>query len=400
METSLNKGLMASLFAIVAIDCIGMGIILPLLPFYSAQFGASPQIVGFLFGAFSLGQLIASPLLGRLSDRIGRKPVLMGSQFGGIVSFSLLACAPNLTFLFSARLRGGMASGNLSVASAYAIDASTPATRKQAIGIISSGVGTGLIIGPALSTFSSHWGMSAPLWIAALLSVCSMTLSGLLLPATPAKPTTPNQSKSSSVLSERGTLPILGILVLFYIAIGMSITGFAMFMSERYSWHGASFGPAQVGLVFTATGIVNILVQLVLMKPVGKRASDLKITIIGLCAMGLGYLLVAGTHSLSMLAIAVIFMTLGSSFVRPTLIAVLSTTVTPDKKGMIMGVNQSLMAAANLVAPIIGGGIIGLLGNSLWAITIVLLIAFTLLLVALVYKKRLWPAQCIENKSI
>src|SRR6267154_974737 len=53
-------------FIVVAIDATGLGIILPLLPFYSQRLGATPFIVGSLISVYALCQLVAGPLVGTL----------------------------------------------------------------------------------------------------------------------------------------------------------------------------------------------------------------------------------------------------------------------------------------------------------------------------------------------
>ncbi|MBR0755303.1 MFS transporter [Bradyrhizobium jicamae] len=124
----LDWRLLAPVFAIVAIDSMGMGVILPLLPFYAERFGATPLFIGMLFATFSLCQFGAG------SDRLGRKPILMASQFGTCVSFINLALANSLPLIFLARILDGLTSGNLSVASALAVDHSSPvrANRRSA----------------------------------------------------------------------------------------------------------------------------------------------------------------------------------------------------------------------------------------------------------------------------
>ena len=69
-------------FVVVAVDATGMGIILPLLPFYSQRLGATPFVVGALISVYSLCQLVAGPVVGMLSDRYGRRSVLIVSQVG------------------------------------------------------------------------------------------------------------------------------------------------------------------------------------------------------------------------------------------------------------------------------------------------------------------------------
>lgn len=52
---------MLALSFTVFLDLVGFGMILPLLPFYAASFGASPFEIGLLFASYSLAQFFGSP---------------------------------------------------------------------------------------------------------------------------------------------------------------------------------------------------------------------------------------------------------------------------------------------------------------------------------------------------
>jgi MFS family permease len=105
-------------FLIVAVDVLGLTIMIPLLPFYAERMGASPAQVGWLIGIYAACQLVSGPMLGRLSDSTGRKPLLIVSQLGTFAGFIVTAFAPNLWVLFIARAIDGLTAGNLSLAQA------------------------------------------------------------------------------------------------------------------------------------------------------------------------------------------------------------------------------------------------------------------------------------------
>ena len=84
----------------MAVDILGMTMILPLLPFYALHYGASVQLVGLLFTTYAFCQLIAGPVLGKLSDRYGRRPLLIVSQMGTFAGFLVLGWAPTLAWIF------------------------------------------------------------------------------------------------------------------------------------------------------------------------------------------------------------------------------------------------------------------------------------------------------------
>src|SRR5580704_12850314 len=110
------------MFLTVFIDLIGFGIILPLLPLYAKQFGASGLTVGLLLMSYSLMQFFFAPMWGRLSDRIGRRPVLMISLATSAIGYTIWGFSNSLTMLFLSRIVAGFGNANLAVAQAYISD--------------------------------------------------------------------------------------------------------------------------------------------------------------------------------------------------------------------------------------------------------------------------------------
>src|SRR3954462_15867522 len=107
-----------AIFLIVLVDVLGLTILIPLLPFYAENFGASATAVGLLQATYAGCQLIAGPPLGSLPDHVGRKPVLLISQMGTFAGFLTLAAAPTVCVVCLARVIDGITAGNLSIAQA------------------------------------------------------------------------------------------------------------------------------------------------------------------------------------------------------------------------------------------------------------------------------------------
>src|SRR5215204_2193049 len=106
----LNVGL------IVLIDMLGFALIIPLLTFYAASFGATEFQTGLLVSSYALMQMISAPILGRLSDKYGRRPVFLISIFGTFLGLLILGFASSLWMLFASRILSGLTAGNISVA--------------------------------------------------------------------------------------------------------------------------------------------------------------------------------------------------------------------------------------------------------------------------------------------
>jgi MFS family permease len=352
-------------FVVVAVDATGLGIILPLLPFYSQRLGATPFLIGALISVYAVCQLIAGPVVGILSDRYGRRKVLVVSQVGTFIGFVLLALAGNLTLVFLARIIDGLTSGNISVAHAYAAEHSAPATRKQALGMTSGAIGTGLLLGPALSSFLVHYGPTAPVWAAAALSLVSILATIALLP--PDHPASeplyqhrvPEPTLMRSLFGMRYAWRLLGLLIVFFFVNSMFLSQIGLFLSARFSWDGHPFGARELGWMFAYAGFINMVVQGLLITRANLVASDGTIVKVAFACMALGFAGLASGNNLSLLALYLTLIIVGTMFARSTLTAELSRSTAINRQGMIMGLNQSLMSGANISAPLLSGALIG-----------------------------------------
>src|SRR5215207_9574657 len=84
------------IFLTVFIDLIGFGIVMPLLPVYTKDFGAPGYLIGLIMASFSVMQFLFAPLWGRLSDRIGRRPVILISNAGSALAYAMFAYASSV----------------------------------------------------------------------------------------------------------------------------------------------------------------------------------------------------------------------------------------------------------------------------------------------------------------
>ena len=176
MKESLIDRRLATILLIVFVQMLGAAMIFPILPLYAKrEFGLSDQVIPLLNTSFFVAQFLAGPYLGRLSDRYGRVPVLIISQIGTVISFVMLAFAPNMAMLFVARLLDGITGGNIIVAQAYITDITPRERRTEALGYVFAVFGLGFIFGPAVGTLlATVFGPRVPYLIAALARVSSL----------------------------------------------------------------------------------------------------------------------------------------------------------------------------------------------------------------------------------
>src|SRR5437660_12211014 len=124
----MKKPSLLIIFLTVFIDLIGFGIVLPLLPIYNRDLGASGLLIGVIQASFSAMQFLFAPSWGRLSDRIGRRPVLLVSTAGAAISYTIFAIGCGLPgkaalwVLLASRIFAGICGANITVPHAYIAD--------------------------------------------------------------------------------------------------------------------------------------------------------------------------------------------------------------------------------------------------------------------------------------
>src|SRR3954468_20834728 len=185
----MRKPSLLVVFLTVFIDLIGFGIVLPLLPLYSRNFGASPLMIGVIMASFSAMQFIFAPLWGRLSDRIGRRPVLLVSTAGAALSYAVFALGSRITgetglmIVLGSRILAGICGANITVAQAYIADITPPADRSKKMGLIGMAFGLGFVFGPPLGALGIQlFGLRGPGYLAAGLCAINFVLAFSILP--------------------------------------------------------------------------------------------------------------------------------------------------------------------------------------------------------------------------
>src|SRR5437773_3025532 len=88
-------------------DILAYSVAVPVLPDLSRRLGASPTMVGLLFGSFGLTLLTVSIPMGARSDRTGRRMPLVLGMLALAASTTMFAFGASLPVLFAARLIQG-----------------------------------------------------------------------------------------------------------------------------------------------------------------------------------------------------------------------------------------------------------------------------------------------------
>ena len=385
----MNKPALATVFLVVVIDLLGFGIVLPLLPFYAQEFAASAVMIGLLYSVYSFMQLIFSPIWGSWSDRIGRRPIMLLSTFGAVIAYIIFGLAESLGVLFFSRIVAGTMGGNISTAQAYIADVTDDENRARGMGLIGAAFGIGFVIGPATATalihpafhefvanagfiqFSEWMGnnrFALPGFFAAFLSLCSFLMVLFVLPETVdttkkhtgtiRRPSvfTPQFWRMISIQKNKSSRGFLIPLIIgfFLLSFGESslYSAFPLFAEGQLN-----MTAEEVGIQFFYIGIIAVVVQGFLIKPLTTFFSEEKLFLTGNILMVIGLGLIPFAHNMLTLALFLGLMALGKSLNTPAITSLISKEAGTDNVGAIMGASQGLSGLGRMIGPTWGGAL-------------------------------------------
>jgi MFS transporter, DHA1 family, tetracycline resistance protein len=366
----MRKPSVLVVFLTVFIDLVGFGIVLPLLPIYSRNFGAKGWMIGAIMGSYSLMQFLFAPAWGRLSDRIGRRPVLLVSTAGAAISYALFAVGSGLAgqtallVLLASRIFAGICGANITVAQAYIADITPAAERSKKMGLIGMAFGLGFIFGPALGGISIHTlGVQGPGWVAMGLCAANFILALTILPES-WKPTSDHVPTRPRLAQWMHTFdhPKVGLLVVVFFLATFCFTCFetTLGLLVGMNFHldvNRDQDAKVIGYLFAFCGIIGAVVQGGAIGRMVKRSGEARLiansmfmVAISMAPMPFIHGSGAGPWTLLLLTLAVL--SIGSSLTRPPVFGLISILTPAHEQGATIGLAQSAGSLARIVGPI------------------------------------------------
>ncbi|MDG2159858.1 MAG: MFS transporter [Acidimicrobiales bacterium] len=345
-------------WATVAMDMVGFGIMLPVLPLYAEDFGASPAMAASVIAVFSAAQMVAAPLWGRLSDRIGRKPVLIAALIGSSIGSLVTGLAGVLWVLFLGRVLDGASGSSYAVGQAAVADMAEPEDRPRLLGLLAAAFGVGFVAGPLIGSIAALGGRQLPFFVAAALTAGNAIVALVRLPS--GRKSAPASAPKPGRLALWGAsgpgvrrLAVLSLVAMAGFA-GFEAT-FAMLVERRFPDVG---DPTVYGL-FAAIGVLMVLVQTRIVGPVNARLGTRSALRAALSLVAAGMVVLAMGGGWAGLAVALVLLVVGQGVFGPTLSNATVETVGADGRGSALGLQQSAGALGRIIGPLLAGVLFG-----------------------------------------
>ncbi|MGJ1287043.1 TCR/Tet family MFS transporter [Sphingobacterium spiritivorum] len=357
MQVQKKSGLLF-IFITVAIDVIGLGIIIPVLPtlikeLTGGTLSEASEYGGWLMFSYAITQFVFASVLGNLSDRFGRRPVLLLSLLGFCINYLLMGFATSILWLFIGRFVAGITGASMTVAAAYTADISTPDKKAQNFGLLSAAFGIGFIIGPVLGGLLGHYGPRVPFFAAGAISFINFVYGYFMVPES-LKPENrrPFQWKNANPVGAFRYIakyPQIKSLIVCIFLINVAAhavqSTWSYYTMERYAWN-----ERMVGISMGFIGVLLAIVQAGLLRIIIPKLGLPKSIVIGLSLYVISFPLMAFSSEPWMLfAASVPFVFAGIA--GPAMQSFISNHTPNNEQGQIQGGITSIVSLTAIFGP-------------------------------------------------
>ncbi len=365
MSSAVKKTQLVVIFITVFIYLLGFGIIIPILPILSRDFGANAIETGLLMSVYSFMQFLFAPFWGRLSDRIGRRPILIFCLLGEAVSYILFAQSRDLHLLFVARAMAGFFGASISTASAYISDITPPNERSKGMALIGVAFGLGFVFGPAiggaLTQIGSHisteafFNTSFAAYFVA--GICAFTsLFGYFKLEESLKEKNKSQERKNRflVIFEKLQIPNVNMLIVIFFLLSFAMSSMEatliLFMGDKFQW-----GIKEVSYGFGYIGLIMIFSQGFLVRKLIPKLGERTVLFYGIISFSTGLGIIGIAESIPTMALAMTLLALGNGLSNPSVLGSISLLTDSSEQGGTLGVTQSLSSLGRILGPALGG---------------------------------------------
>jgi len=352
---------LSTLIITAFVDMVGLLMVIPLMPFYARQLGASGVVIAILVSAFTAAQLLSAPIWGRVSDRYGRRPALLIGLGAAAVAYVVFAYATSIWLLLLSRVVQGAGGGTTGVVQAYVADSVKPEGRAKALGWISAATNLGVALGPLLGSFAlRQFGRPGPGMIAAILCVVNMIFAWRYLresrdmqeAAQVQRRPGASMEAITHVLTHTSE-PAPRLIWMYAIAIGafQGMTAIlSLFLIDQFG-----VGAHDIWIVFTYIGTISVVMRAAILGRAVDTYGEVALSRIGLVLLALGLGLFPLMPNYATLAFAIAMMPIGTALTFPCVTSLLSRVIQSHERGLYMGVQQTFGGLSRVIVPLWAG---------------------------------------------
>ncbi len=369
---------------------LGLGILIPALPFMVHASGGSEFQTVAIFAVFSACSFITAPIWGYLCDLIGRKHVIIISAFGTLVGYVWLGFSSSVTEIYLARALAGLSAGWTIATQAMVSDLCKAEHRTRAMGLLGAAFGVGFTIGPLLTALIladfitipniGPAGLGLTAFCAAFFTFIAILVTILKIQETKTNQNPVNKKSLLALICNRklhSFWGIYGCVLILFTAIEAS---YALWCLDVFG-----YGPMEVGFLLGAAGLMSAVVQGGLISRLKIKFGEYRLIAIALILLIIGVLAMAYTIILMKVLLfippiwfallPILIFACAISLHNPCVQSLISQIAPQSLKASALSGAQSFASLARIIGPICAGFFYQQAGNSnLYLFMLILLV--------------------------
>jgi MFS family permease len=330
LDEKLRRNLL-TLFAAGLFFWSSMASLLPTLPLYVEDIGASKQQIGVVMGSFAIGLLLFRPQLGKLADKRSRKLVLIIGALVAAIAPLGYAVVKSIPLLMVLRAFHGVSIAAFTTGfSTLVTDLAPIEKRGEIIGYMSLVNPIGMATGPALGGYlQSEYGYVPLFFFATASALLSLIcVYQVFSPVVPKKTSTTVEDVSlwKILLSPRIRIPTL-IMFLVGLAFGTLSTFVPLFIKSIKI-------DLNAGLFYSTAAITSFSSRLVMGRISDRIGRGLFVTI-GIVCYSISMFLLWQANSKTSFLFAALIEGIGGGTMIPSIVTMVADRSQPQERGRV-----------------------------------------------------------------
>ncbi|MEV0587882.1 MFS transporter [Nonomuraea sp. NPDC050310] len=334
-------------------------VVAPFIGVYLTQSrGLSVTDAGLVLGVYGAGTVASQLVAGALTDRIGRRATLSGGMLATAATLLALGYSTTMpTLLASMFLLGLVIDVYRPASSALVADLISPQDRPRAYGLLFWAINLGYAVGMTAGGRLAEMGFTLLFWIDAVSSVIFAVLVWRAVPET--RPERVRSGGFGEVLRDRLMVVFTLLTVAHALVYLQTVTMLPVAMVE------AGLTKSEFGLAMALNGVLIVIVQ-PLVSDLLTRYDLARAEALGLAVMGVGFGLTAFATSTLGLAGTIAVWTFGEIITAGVGGTIVATLAPAHLRGRYNGLYGLSWAVAMVLAPTLGGVLLGVSSQALW----------------------------------
>ncbi len=355
----MNWRVFYSLSLAIFTSMLGMGMVIPFMPIYAKELGATGVSIGLFFASFPLAQILFMPLIGRLSDQHGRKAFIAAGLLLSSLMSLVYVSAPNVVYLTLGRFFQGIAVALiLPISTAYVGDLAPTEKRGGLMGIFNLALTSSIGVGPLLGGWlSDMYGMALSFYLMGGLNGLAFLFVLLFLDETRSSQTEMRRPPSYRELLRRPSVRGIALYrVVTSIQMGLWFSFLPLLAVELLR-----LSQSRIGIIMATYMLVNSIVQVPFGRMADRYSKRLLIIISGYLGSFTFVTILFSTGFWDLLLISG-FTGIMGALASPALTALAAGEGKQGGMGAMMGVLNMALSIGMMLGPVVAGMLSDIVG--------------------------------------